>query len=340
MYDSIPDPLDPKLRAKVDEIVKYLFSAPPRAIIPLLNTIFHLDLDPDIVSLRFVQNEFIEEFRVKVPDLVMSVTNSDQDEQTIHIEVQTRNSSEIHIRMFTYGYHIANSMPEEKNGQIILRFPKQVVVFIEENTAIPDTLSLTLILPDESEAEYCIPAFKLWEYTPEEFIHEELYILLPLSIFRFRKKLESLKRSGKLTLKEIESMGEIMIQRMSFLVSEVNALYLDGKIDEKTRDIIFSATKEISNYINAKYLKRKPIQKKVTNMIKSVMEEVKKEGYKEGEKKGIEKGIERGIEKGIEKGRKEGMLIIAKKLLAKGMDLDMVSEMTELPKDLLLKIQS
>lgn len=114
-----------------------------------------------------------------------------------------------------------------------------------------------------------------------------------------------------------------MIQRMSFLISEVNALYIDGKIDEKTRDIIFSATKEISSYINAKYLQRKPIQKKVTRMIKSVMEEVKKEGFKEG----------------IEKGRMEGMIQIAKKLLARGMDLDTVSEMTELPKDLLLKIQ-
>jgi len=328
MYDSIPDPLDPHLRAKVDEIVKYLFSAPPKAIIPLLNAIFHLDLDPENVTLRFVQNEFIEEFRIKMPDLVMSVTHTERDEQTVHIEVQTRNSSEIHIRMFTYGYHIANSRPEEKNGQIILRFPKQVVVFIEENSAIPDTIGLTLILPDESEAHYCIPTFKLWKFTPEELIHEELHILLPLSIFRFRKNLESLKSSGNLTLKEIESIGEIMIQRMSFLISEVNALYIDGKIDEKTRDIIFSATKEISNYINAKYLKRKPIQKKVTNMIKSVMEEVKEEGYKEGEKIGRMEG------------RMEGMIKIAKKLLARGMDPDTVSEMTELPKDLLLKMQS
>ena len=335
MYDSIPDPLDPHLRAKVDEIVKYLFSAPPKAIIPLINAMFHLDLDPENVTLRFVQNEFIEEFRIKMPDLVMSVSHTERGEQIIHIEVQTRNSSEIHIRMFAYGYHIANSRPEEKNGQIILRFPKQVVVFIEENSAIPDSIGLTLILPDESEAKYCIPTFKLWEFTPEEFIHEELYILLPLSIFRFRKKLESLKSSGNLTLQEIESVGDIMIQRMSFLISEVNALYIDGKIDEKTRDIIFSATKEISSYINAKYLQRKPIQKKVTRMIKSVMEEVKKEGFKEGEKKGIQEGIE----KGIEKGRMEGMIQIAKKLLARGMDLDTVSEMTELPKDLLLKIQ-
>ena len=75
----------------------------------------------------------------------------------------------------------------------------------------------------------------------------------------------------------LETKLKKMIQRMSFLISEVNAQYIDGKIDEKTRDIIFSATKEISNYINAKYLKRKPIQKKVTSMIKSVMEEVKKD---------------------------------------------------------------
>ncbi|MFH0966147.1 MAG: Rpn family recombination-promoting nuclease/putative transposase [Methanobacteriota archaeon] len=336
MSDSIPEPLDPQLRAKVDEIVKYLFSAPPEAIIPLLNTIFHLSLDSDNVTLRLAQNEFIDEFRIKIPDLVMSVTHTEGEEQIIHIEVQTRNSSEIHIRMFNYGYHIANSRSEEKNGHIILRFPKQVVIFIEENSAIPDTIGLTLILPDESEAEYRIPTFKLWDFTPEEFIHEGLHILLPLCIFRFRKKLESLKISGKLTKQEIELVGETMLQRMSSLISDVNTLYLHGKIDEKTRDIIFSATKEISKYINGKYLKRKPIQKKVTIMIKSVMEEVKKEGYKEG----VEKGRMEGIEKGRMEGMTEGMMKMAKKLLARGMDPDDVSEMTELPKDLLLKIQS
>ncbi|OQA53894.1 MAG: hypothetical protein BWY45_02817 [Euryarchaeota archaeon ADurb.Bin294] len=63
-------------------------------------------------------------------------------------------------------------------------------------------------------------------------------------------------------------------------------------------------------------------------MIKSVMEEVKEEGYKEGEKIGRMEG------------RMEGMMKIAKKLLARGMDPDTVSEMTELPKDLLLKMQS
>ena len=196
MYDSIPDPLDPHLRAKVDEIVKYLFSAPQRAIIPLLNTMFHLDLDPENVTLRFVQNEFIEEFRIKMPDLVMSVTHTERDEQIVHIEVQTRNSSEIHIRMFTYGYHIANSRPEEKNGQIILRFPKQVVVFIEENSAIPDTIGLTLILPDESEAQYCIPTFKLWSLRKKSSFTKNYtsFFLSPFS--GFGKILRALRVQG------------------------------------------------------------------------------------------------------------------------------------------------
>jgi len=39
-------------------------------------------------------------------------------------------------------------------------------------------------------------------------------------------------------------------------------------------------------------------------------------------------------------GMTEGMMKMAKKLLARGMDPDTVSEMTELPKDILLKIQS
>ncbi len=61
-------------------------------------------------------------------------------------------------------------------------------------------------------------------------------------------------------------------------------------------------------------------------MIKSVMEEEKKR-YKEGEKKGMEKD------------RMEDMMKITKNLLTRSKDPDIVSEMIELQRVLLSKMQ-
>ena len=52
------------------------------------------------------------------------------------------------------------------------------------------------------------------------------------------------------------------------------------------------------------------------------------EGLKEGEKKGIKKGLEEGEKKGIKKEKLE----IAKQMLAKGLDIELICEMTGLSK--------
>ena len=57
--------------------------------------------------------------------------------------------------------------------------------------------------------------------------------------------------------------------------------------------------------------------------------------YQEFEKKGVEKGIEQGIEKGIEKEK----YAVAKKMLLKNMDLNVIAEITELHVDEIKKIK-
>ena len=62
----------------------------------------------------------------------------------------------------------------------------------------------------------------------------------------------------------------------------------------------------------------------------------RKKGLEEGEKKGIKKGLEEGEKKGIKKGRLEGReeekLEIAKQMLAKGLDIEFICQMTGMSK--------
>ena len=61
-----------------------------------------------------------------------------------------------------------------------------------------------------------------------------------------------------------------------------------------------------------------------------VLGNAKLEGIAEGMAKGMAKGIEKGRAEGIEKGRAEGKIEIAKTMLAKGMSVEMIAEITGL----------
>ncbi len=61
--------------------------------------------------------------------------------------------------------------------------------------------------------------------------------------------------------------------------------------------------------------------------ILNIMNSYEKKGYERGIEKGIEQGIEKGIEKGIEQGKMED----ARKMLLKGMDVNFIRDITELP---------
>lgn len=68
-------------------------------------------------------------------------------------------------------------------------------------------------------------------------------------------------------------------------------------------------------------------------MEKGMEEGIKKgieQGIKKGIEQGIEKGIEQGIEQGIEKGIEQGRTEIVRAMLAKGMEIGTISELTGL----------
>ncbi|RXS88554.1 Rpn family recombination-promoting nuclease/putative transposase [Geobacillus sp. PK12] len=56
-----------------------------------------------------------------------------------------------------------------------------------------------------------------------------------------------------------------------------------------------------------------------------------KQGIEQGLKQGIKQGMKQGIEQGRQKGIEEGKIDIAKKMLAKGYDVDTIHELTGLP---------
>lgn len=64
--------------------------------------------------------------------------------------------------------------------------------------------------------------------------------------------------------------------------------------------------------------------------VMTIAEQFRQEGFLKGIEKGIEKGRDEGVLAGMEKGKLEGKLEIARSMLAKGMDIELISSLINL----------
>ena len=64
--------------------------------------------------------------------------------------------------------------------------------------------------------------------------------------------------------------------------------------------------------------------------MKEGLERGLEKGLEQGLEQGLEKGLEQGLEQGLEKGEKRKAIEIAKNLLKKGLDTEMIADITGL----------
>ena len=78
-------------------------------------------------------------------------------------------------------------------------------------------------------------------------------------------------------------------------------------------------------------------------MLVSALEEDRRKvfqsGLREGEQKGKQEGLLEGEQKGRIEGKQEGKIETAKAMLAKGMELPSISEITRLPESRLMELR-
>ena len=72
------------------------------------------------------------------------------------------------------------------------------------------------------------------------------------------------------------------------------------------------------------------IQENYDMTMETAIDEAREEGLERGIEKGIEKGLERGLKQGLEQGRYEGQLELIRKMLSRGLPLEVVSDATSL----------
>jgi hypothetical protein len=132
-------------RAKLDEIMKYLFSVSKEMLVTMLNSLFHESFDPELVEIFQTNSEFEnDDFKIIRGDVFFRISDKIGEKPFhYHLEFQTKRDSLIGIRIFEYDFKKAVENQRLENnigsddGEIILYMPKSLVIHVEKNDKIP-----------------------------------------------------------------------------------------------------------------------------------------------------------------------------------------------------------
>ena len=195
-----------------DEILKAIVSAMPSQLFPLFKEVYGRDYpkDTSIVVLGSETSSFQEENKEPpgstLMDLALLVAGTDY----YHLECQMGNDNEMVIRMFAYDVRFAithSKAMDRDTGEITLYFPRSVVIYPEQNNAIPDHLKCRVVFQDNSEHIYKIPTVRIQTYSLKEIRQKHLTLFIPYTILRLRPKLE-MNRKQPLVRKELTEFVE------------------------------------------------------------------------------------------------------------------------------------
>ena len=100
---------------------------------------------------------------------------------------------------------------------------------------------MKLIFPDESEVNYTVPAFKLFNYSALDLKEKELYLLLPLVLVKYRKKFEKICKRAQKNQEELNEIVQEIVTEIESITKISGSYEETGVIDERTKDIVYNA---------------------------------------------------------------------------------------------------
>jgi hypothetical protein len=312
-----------KNKIKLDETIKMLFSVSKPLVINIVNYFFneYFNANDDDYDVEFTATESVDlKIELKRADLFVKVGKMN----TYHFEFQLNGEKYMVLRMFDYGYRKALSEQKDEN---IICFPKQAVLYLEEGKGVPDELKLKLIFPltdkGEQEVLYRVIVKKAWEISEEEKFKRGLYSLLPLEIFKLRKKAGAIKTASE---DEFFQLSKQIKNDTMKIIDKAIELFDEKKLTEGDYEKITQAVVYLIEYFSENYADLK-LSKEVSDVSEYIHTRGKIEGIREGKVEGIREGKE------------EAFMQLTKNMLKDGLSIERVSNITKLPIETIIKIK-
>ncbi|KZL88577.1 hypothetical protein [Clostridium magnum] len=283
-----------KFQLQMDKILKRLFTLKNTTpIIDFLNAAYNDNISYE-AKLYYADKE-INNYNKKISryisfyaDMYIKVIDGEKIYE-YEIEFQTVYENSMAIRMFRYGFERAVKFADYssiKEGKIKIKLPEPYLIVLEENKDIPDDIYLEIEIPKQNTVTYTCKVLKYYNYNIDTLLKENMYLLLPLQIFRLRKKMHEISRSSLPLEKKKSKMIDVYNQLKIVIEGTLKAIdlsYNNSKINLEDYDEMTSAIENINSYFLNMYGKYTDFDEEVKEMVKSFYDP-------KVEERGIEKG--------------------------------------------------
>lgn len=316
---------------RLDQAMQQLFKLSRRVTLRLLNGLFddHLT-EADVADIHYEDTRFTTSGGQQLQGDLYIALRTYHEVRRYHIEFQTLQDNSMAIRMFRYGMEKAIREINAATAEMVIEYPLQRVIYLEENGNIPDELTLRLKFADGQELQYRVPVMKYWQVPAEELLRRGLYALLPLQVFNARVKLKRIVRSAQadgVKQRQIAEQFRELEATIRKTLHLLDDLYEDGELQLDDLEQMVEIAKYIAAYLYAHYDSYTKWHAEVKKLISTWKNS---KTWREGEKKGRIQGMIEGKIEGKAEGIEEGKRESARNFLSLGVDPALVRQATGL----------
>lgn len=166
--------------------------------------------------------------------------------ETFHIEAQAYNS-DMMIRLIEYAFsNVYDKYQNIDRDHARYTMAKQAVVFLKDKDRTRDKLYITLVLPDDREVEYCVPAVRALGYHPKDLVENDMEILLPFQIIRLHRRAKDYNMRKDQTKKRF--LNEFT-EMCNDIVSTMSKLHEGKNITTEEYKTMLEITKTLEEYV-------------------------------------------------------------------------------------------
>lgn len=317
-------------KVKADEALKKLFSLSKRPTLDLLNGLFNEQFKPETTEIFPKNTEYVSaDLSVIFADWLMTVQEGDVSKQ-FHIEFQITNPASMIVRMFEYGFHAARDSSLTTGQKVTLRYPRQLVLYLERDQSVAEDISCIVEFPPYGENdtfEYKVPVKKFWDISVEE-LKTTLYALIPFNTFTSRKLMSDIAQDPRLTDEQKKNLIHDEFQKIKRVIQagqeHLLALFREAKLTEDDLNNMSTVTTNLSYHLYEKFFEYyESFPREVEHMIESIIDPKVLKELKE--MKLSEEQIKLCEEKAVAKARAKAVAEVRAEVVA-GVRAEVISE--------------
>lgn len=163
-----------------------------------------------------------------------------------HLECESKPySTNMLIRLYEYDTQLALRNSVTEGNTIKVKYPNTAVLYLRNISTIPDEMKMIIEVSESTEAVRNVNVIKMKNYTPEEIIQKELYILIPFYLFNYEKQFKACNDDPEKL--------EVILNDLRYLENELGDLVNQGDLDPFYLKAIGKCTKAVSDQLAQNY---------------------------------------------------------------------------------------